>query len=166
MKILVFTEGTILTHRSHAGLTRDEVVERVKGIDYPLTTEYFADSVPIGNCIRKIEAWKQQGATITYLTSRRKPEEVKAIRDVLTRHHFPDGDLLFRSAGEKYSDVAERALPNIIVEDDCESIGGEKEMTYPQIKQELKARIKPVVVKEFAGIGHLPDRIFELLNSH
>ncbi len=145
------------------GLPREQVVELVRNIRQPPTREYFALSVPIGNCVRKIEAWKRQGASIVYLTSRRKPEEVMVIRNVLARFHFPDGELLFRTGDETYGDVAERALPDIVVEDDCESIGGEVEMTYPHVKPELKARIKSIVVKEFGGIDHLPDSVSELL---
>lgn len=46
-------------------------------------------------------------------------------------------------------------IPDILIEDDCESIGGEKEMVYPHIKDELKSKIKSIVVKEFEGIDHL-----------
>jgi hypothetical protein len=58
--------------------------------------------------------------------------------------------------------VAERTLPDILIEDDCECIGGESEMTYPHIRQELKSMIKSIVVKEFSGIDHLPDALSEL----
>ena len=164
MRILIFTEGTILTHRDHADLPREGIVEVVKKVKGPLGNDYFAASVPIGNCVRKIEAWKRQGATILYLTSRRTPEEVQTIEGVLAKYLFPEGELLFRRTGEEYKDVAERALPDVIVEDDCESIGGEEEMTYPHIKQGLKTRIKSVVVKEFGGIDHLPDNVSDLLS--
>ena len=163
MRILIFTEGTILTHRDWIGLPRERIVKLVKSREGLLGVDHFAASVPIGNCVRKIEAWKRQGATILYLTSRRTPEEVRTIRRILTKYNFPQGELLFRNAGEEYKDVAERTLPDIIVEDDCESIGGEEEMTYPRIKEELKTRIKSVVVKEFGGIDHLPDDVSDLL---
>lgn len=167
MRILIFTEGTILTHRSHVGLPRERIVELVKSLKDPPGVEYFANSVPIGNSVRKIEEWKRDGATILYLTSRRRTvEEVQTIRAVLTEYGFPDGELLSRKVGEEYKDVAENALPDVIVEDDCESIGGKEEMTYPHIKQGLKTRIKSVVVKEFGGIDHLPDRVSDLLNYH
>jgi len=80
----------------------------------------------------------------------------------LRKHGFPDGRIFFRHSGERYNGVAESVLPDILIEDDCESIGGRKEMTYPHIKPELKARIKPIVVKEFGGIDHLPDDISAL----
>ena len=164
MRVLIFTEVTILTHRDHVGLPRERIVEVVKRLEDPVGNEYFAASVPIGNCVRKIEAWRRQGATVLYLTSRRTPQEVQTIGGVLAKYLFPDGELLFRKAGEEYKDVAERALPDVIVEDDCESIGGEEEMTYPHIKQELRTRIKSIVVKEFVGIDHLPDNVADLMN--
>jgi hypothetical protein len=180
VKILVFTEGTILIHKNWTGFPREEIVKQVKKWsthsneeleklkktgDAP-SPEYFAASVPIGNSAKKIEAWKKQGATIAYLTSRRKSNEVDIIRDVLKKYEFPEGKLLFRKEGEEYKDVAEKVMPDVIVEDDCESIGGETEMTYPGIRPELKSKVKSVVVKEFGGIDHLPDNIAELMRHH
>jgi len=52
---------------------------------------------------------------------------------------------------------------DVAVEDDCESIGGETEMTYPGIRPELKSKVKSVVVKESGGIDHLPDNLVELM---
>jgi len=59
--------------------------------------------------------------------------------------------------------VAERVMPDILIEDDCESIGGESEMTYPHIREDLKQKIKSIVVKEFQGIDHLPDSLTALI---
>ncbi|OGE71166.1 hypothetical protein A2617_01400 [Candidatus Daviesbacteria bacterium RIFOXYD1_FULL_41_10] len=56
----------------------------------------------------------------------------------------------------------ENVLPDILIEDDCESIGGEIEMCYPNIKPEIKEKIKHIIVKEFQGIDHLPDNLDEL----
>jgi len=180
MKILIFTEGTILTNKRWIGLPREEIVKQVKRWSSlskeelkklqksgaAPSPEYFAGSVPIGNCASKIKTWKIQGATIIYLTSRRKSEEVEIIKDVLRRYNFSTGELFFRQKGEEYKDVAERVLPNIIVEDDCASIGGEEEMTHPHIRPALRSKIKSVVVKEFGGIDHLPDNIEELMRCH
>ena len=180
VKILVFTEGTILTNKKWVGLPREEVVKQVKkwstlsneeleklqkAGDAP-SPEYFAASVPIGNSAKKIDAWKKQGATIVYLTSRRESNEVNIIRDVLKKYEFPEGKLLFRKEGEDYRDVAEKVMPDVIVEDDCESIGGETEMTYSGIRPELKSKVKSIVVKEFGGIDHLPDKVAELMRHH
>jgi len=148
-----------MIHRDWMGLTRDEIVrlvrERRAGGD-------FANSVPILGAVDRLRAWKREGAEIFYLTSRTEAGEVDDIRGVLTRFGFPEGELCFRQPGERYSNVAERVMPDVLVEDDCESIGGEVEMTYPHIRPELKPRIKSVVVREFGGIDHLPDDISAL----
>ncbi len=54
-------------------------------------------------------------------------------------------------------------MPDILIEDDCEGIGGEKEMTYTYIQNDLKSQIKSIPVPEFGGIDHLPDSIEDLL---
>jgi len=158
MKIMVFTEGTIFTHSNWRGLAREEIVRRVKEGERP----DYVGTIPIGDAAKKIQAWSRAGAEIIYLTSRRALDEVKQVRKVLLHYDFPVGRLLFREKDEEYKDVAERALPDILIEDDCESIGGEIEMTYPHIQPEIKAGIISIVVKEFGGIDHLPESLSEL----
>ncbi|HZY47256.1 MAG TPA: hypothetical protein VFE96_05595 [Candidatus Bathyarchaeia archaeon] len=116
----------------------------------------------VGHVSHKLQAWKRQGAEIVYLTHRRKIEDIEKEKLVLAKHDFPKGPIFYREKGEEYRDVAERVRPDLIVEDDCKSIGGEREMTYPHIRPEIKARIKSIVVKEGSGIDHLPDDL-ELL---
>ena len=53
-------------------------------------------------------------------------------------------------------------IPSILIEDDCESIGGENEMTYPYIRPETKGKIHSIIVDEFAGIDNLPDDLCDL----
>ncbi len=77
----------------------------------------------------------------------------------------PEGPVYYRQNGESYQDVAGRILPDLLIEDDCESIGGEPHMTYPHLPAELQARVKSIVVKEFEGIDHLPDVLHDLLNK-
>jgi len=160
MKIMVFTEGTIFTHSNWIGLAREEIVRRIMEGERP----DYAGTVPIGEAARKIQAWSDVGVEILYLTSRRSSEEVEQVREVLQRYSFPSGELFFRLEGEEYKDAAERAMPDVIIEDDCESIGGEIEMTYPHIRPEIKSRIVSIVVKEFGGIDHLPETPSDLLN--
>jgi len=160
MKIMVFTEGTIFSHSNWLGLPREEIVQRVKDGERP----DYAGTIPIGNAAQKIQAWRNVGAEILYLTSRCSPDEVEQARQILQRCGFPEGQLLFRLEEEEYKDVAERAQPDILIEDDCESIGGEIEMTYPHIRPEIKAGIISIVVKEFGGIDHLPDTLTELFS--
>jgi len=163
VKIMVFLHGTAIMHRNALGRTRPERVRQVLDGDESLYD--FASYVPVGNAVRKLQGWKGQGAEILYLSSHRKVEDVEKDRAALRNYGFPDGQIFFRHSGERYSDIAESVLPDILIEDDCESIGGQKEMTYPHIKPELKVRIKSIVVKEFGGIDHLPDDISALVND-
>ena len=157
---MVFTEGTIFSHSGWVGLAREEIVRRVKEGERP----DYAGTIPIGNGAWKLQAWSRAGAEIVYLTSRREPDKVEQVKEVLQRYEFPMGQVLFRLEGEEYKDAAERAMPDILIEDDCESIGGEIEMTYPHIRPEIRAGIISVVVREFGGIDHLPETPSDLLN--
>ena len=160
MRIMVFTEGTIFTHRDWIGLAREEIVRRVKEGERP----DYAGTIPIGKAAGTLQVWSRAGAEIVYLTSRRESDEVEQVRDVLRRYGFPAAQVLSRAEGEEYKDVAERAMPDVIVEDDCESIGGEIEMTYPHIRPDIRARIISIVVKEFGGIDHLPEIPADLMS--
>ncbi|KKQ81354.1 MAG: hypothetical protein UT04_C0075G0001, partial [Candidatus Daviesbacteria bacterium GW2011_GWF2_38_7] len=123
----------------------------------------YLNYIPVGNAVQKLTNWANQGATIHYLSSRRIQPEVEAIKSVLKKYNLPNLDnLYYRQQGEDYKDVAARIMPDVLIEDDCESIGGEKEMTYTHIKPEFKNKIKSVVIKEFAGIDSLPDSISDL----
>ncbi len=159
VRILVFTEGTLLIDGRWAGLPREEMVHRSRSGQ---GSGDFSASIPVGEAVAKLQTWRQQGAAIAYLTSRTRAKEVEAIRTVLDRYVFPEGRLWFRRPGEQYKDVAERVRPHVLVEDDCESIGGEAQMTYPHIRPDVKTQIVSIVVKEFGGIDHLPDDITAL----
>lgn len=162
MKIMVFLHGTAIMHQNALGRTREERVWQVLEGDESLYD--FASYVPIGNVVRKLQTWRRQGAEIVYLSAHKKVEEVEKDTAVLRNYGFPDGQVYFRHGGERYNDVAANVLPDVLIEDDCESIGGEKEMTYPQLKPELQVRIKSIVVKEFGGLDHLPDDVSALAN--
>ena len=165
MRILIFTEGTIIMPKNAVGHTREEIVKQSKGFFWLFRDKSVRDYksyIPIGNAVKKLWNWEKDGAEILYLTSRKKPEEIKQVQNVLKKFKFPDGQFLFRRKNEEYKDVAERIIPDILVEDDCESIGGIDEMTITHIKTEIKKRIKSIPVKEFGGIDHLPDKISAL----
>lgn len=160
MRILVFLHGTTIMHRAALGQTREERVKQVKRRD-PSVTDYTA-YVPVSNAVAKLARWQGQGADILYLSSHRMAENVAKDADVLERFGFPTGELLFRQPGEDYADVARRAMPDVLIEDDCESIGGQVQMTYPHLWPEEKARITGIVVREFEGIDHLLDTLVDL----
>ncbi|MEO8582119.1 MAG: hypothetical protein ABI425_06145 [Patescibacteria group bacterium] len=163
MKILIFTEGTALMHSSAKNVDRNERV-RQSSSDLPELNR-FGTYIPNGDVVSKLIKWKQQGAEIHYLTSRKIAEEVNDVRSVLEKYSFPDKqNLHFRQEGQEYKDVAEEVLPDVLIEDDCESIGGEKEMTYPHMSSETKARVRSIVTREFEGIDQLPENLATLLS--
>jgi hypothetical protein len=151
MRLLVFLHGTTLMHPGAIGRTREERVAQVRaGVD-PALHDYAA-YVPVEGVVAKLRRWQAQGAEITYLSSHRDPADAV----VLEKHGFPPGRIVARGPGESYGDVAEREIPDVLIEDDCESIGA-GEITYPQIRADVRTRITSIVVPEFGGLDGLPD---------
>jgi len=161
MKIMVFLHGTAIMHRRALGRTREERVRQVLHDDE--SVKDFGSYVPVDGAVQKLQAWSRQGADIIYLSSQQAAADLEKDRLVLQTHRFPEGPVFYRQAGEAYADIAERILPDILIEDDCESIGGQAEMTSPHLSPALRSRIKCIVVKEFGGIDHLPEDISGLL---
>jgi hypothetical protein len=160
VRIMVFLHGTTIMHRGGLGRTRAERVKQVaNGED---SVEDLWRYVPIGNAVEKLRTWEAQGASIVYLSSHQVASAVEADRAVLKRHSFPTGRVLYREPHGTYQGIVEEVVPDVLIEDDCESIGGESEMVYPQLRPELKAKITSITVPEFAGIDHLPDDIHAL----
>jgi len=146
-------------HKNAVGLERKAIIDQV--ISGEPSVKDYAHYVVIGNANEKVKKWFNQGAEIIYVTSRKEYKEIQDIQNLLNENNFPKGKLEYREQNEEYKDVGEKIMPDILIEDDCESIGGEKEMVYPHIKSELKGKINSVVVKEFEGIDRLPDNISE-----
>jgi len=160
---MVFTEGTITIHKTAINLSRNEQILHAR--NKIVIPGYFFDFIPIGGAVKKLTKWKNQGAEILYLTSRKKPDEVEDVKKGLQRDDFPDGQLLFRQEEEEYKDVAERVIPDVLIEDDYESHGGIEFATITHVKPEIKTKIKSIMIKEFTGIDHLPDEISALLQT-
>ena len=160
MKILVFTEGTITVHPQAKGLCREEIVQQsLNRNTNDVEIEDYKNYILLGNPRQKLASWKKQGADILYLTSRTKPKEIDLVRETLKKYELLDYEnLFFRENNENYAEVAERLMPDILIEDDCESIGGKDEMTITHVKPEIKKKIKSIVVKEFSGLDHLPEK--------
>lgn len=163
MKILVFLHGTTIMHKNAKRLTREEIIKQVTEGDE--SVHDYASYIPVGNAVKKLQEWKGQGAKICYLSSHKNAKDVEKDKFVLKKYAFPDGQIFYRRNREEYKDVVERIqpLPDVIVEDDCESIGGKVEMVYPNLKLELKNKINSMVVKEFGGIDYIPDEISQLM---
>lgn len=174
MKILVFLQGTIIMHKNAEGKTRQEIIQQV--IDQEESVRDFNSYIPIGNAPEKLQKWVSQGTEICYLSALTKNKKARgdemvgeagfeAEKGILEKYNFPKGEIHHRESDEDYKDVIERMspLPDIIIEDDCESIGGKKEMTYPHLSPEIKSKIKSIAIKEFDGIGALPYKISSLI---
>lgn len=154
MRLIVFLHGTVLMHSAALGRKRAERVAQVVAGDP--TIRAYAGYVPVDGAVAKLRRWHDAGAAIDYLSSHKDRPDVAADKLVLRKHGFPDGHVFFRAPGETYGDIAARELPDVLIEDDCESIGAHH-ITYPQIRPDARERIKSIVVPEFGGIDHLPD---------
>ena len=160
MKILVFLGGTTLVDKNLIAPTREEMVKRSR--EREKYGGLSGELVPVGNCVSKLKDWKEHGAEIVYFSATRKPEHLLKSKETLKANGFPDGEVYYRGPAKSYAQIAQEINPDVIVEDDCESIGGEKEMIYPNMAQSFKSRIVSIVVKEFQGLDHLPDDPEEL----
>lgn len=160
MKILVFLQGTLTMGKSGLGKTREERVQQ--SLNHEASYIEPSNYIPIDNAVEKLKEWRSQGAEIFYLSSNKNQEEIAKDQTVLEKYNFPNCPIIYRQNNQSYADVVEHLIPDILIEDDCESIGGKNEMVYPHIKPELKTKIKSIVIKEFAGIDHIPDDIKQL----
>jgi hypothetical protein len=142
--ILIFAEGTVLGPRT--------IIEFLNIGKY----------VPIKHAINKIAKWSEQGANIIYLTSRSKREEVDEVRMILLNNGFLGSYLYYREKDEEYKDIAEAIIPNILIEDNCRSIGGKRHLTITHVDKSIKSRIRSIVIEEIKGVDHLSDAISEL----
>jgi hypothetical protein len=161
MRIMVFLHGTALMQRSALGRPREERVRQVRQAE--ASVRDFASYVPVGGVAAKLRGWADQGAEIVYLSSHSNAQDVGTDEAVLAEHGFPAGPVFFRGGGEEYGDVVERVWPDVLIEDDCESIGGEPHMTYPHASPEVRLKVASIVVREFGGLDHLPDSLSELV---
>ena len=162
MRIMVFLHGTIIMYKAGFGRTREERVKQV--VDREKSVMDFASYIPVDNAVAKLRRWHEQGVEISYLSSHKNIEDMQKDKSILRKYNFPNGEILFRKSDEDYKDIVERIIPTILIEDDCESIGGKKQMVFPHIEPGVKIKIKSIVVKEFGGIDHLPDEITDLMN--
>lgn len=161
MKIAVFLHGTVIMHPNAAGLSREDRAKQV--VENEASIFDFANYIPVDGAVQKLKFWESQGAEIIYLSSHENVKDIEKDQIVLKRYDFPEGEIYWRQNKESYAEMVEKIMPDILIEDDCESIGGEVEMCYPEIKPELKSKIKHIIVKEFQGIDHLPDNIQDLI---
>ena len=160
-------------HKNELNLSRKEIVQQI--LDEEESVRDFVNDIPIGNAAEKLQKWSEQGAEICYLSALTESktaradetvlgeEGLEADKRVLDKYGFPEGEIFHRESGEEYKDVIEKMdpLPDVLIEDDCESIG-EDEITYNSLDPDTKLKIKSILIKEFGGIDHLPDNIAEI----
>ena len=147
MKIAIFLHGTTIMQKGAEGLSREERAKQV--VDNEVSVHDYANYIPVDSAVDKLNKWINQGAEIVYLSSHESEGDVAKDKTVLNKYNFPVGPIYFRRSGETYAHLVE-------------NIGGEIEMCYPNIKPEIKEKIKHIIVKEFQGIDHLPDNLDEL----
>src|SRR5919197_3697130 len=111
---MVFLHGTAIMHRNAVGSTREERVEQSRRGDESLRA--YAAYVPVDGAVAKLRAWASQGAEIVYVSSHRRAENVEKDRSVLEKYGFPAGEVFFRRAGEEYKVIAERVIPDVLIE--------------------------------------------------
>lgn len=141
--VLIFAEGTILKPKSLFSLYNHNAY------------------LPIGNAVELITFWSKQDINIVYCTSR-KNKSAQHMADLLNRYGFRGVYLIARDKGETYKNIIESLQPNILIEDDCKSIGGAWQMCITKVEPKLKEKIVAIAVAEFKGIDHLPKEIGEL----
>lgn len=143
MKIMIFAEGTILKPKSLLLLYNHRFY------------------IPIGNAAALTGTWSQQDAEIIYCTSR-KGKQAEEIAQLLMQYGFTGSKLYFREGRQKYQDIIESVRPDILIEDDCRSIGGSWQMCITHVAPEIKNTIKSIIVQEFKGIDHLSASVQDL----
>lgn len=141
--IMLFVEGTILKPKSWFSLYNHN------------------GYIPIGNAVKIIKTWQQQGANIIYCTSRKK-SQADDIANLLKIYGFVGSFLVSREQKESYKDIVEMLRPDILIEDDCKSIGGGWQRCITKVNKEVKEKILSIVVPEFKGIDNLPVDIEQL----
>ena len=155
MKVGVFLHGTAIMHATAAGVGRDERVQQVRRRN-PSVRE-FTSYIPTPGTAVKLAAWQQQGASLIYLSSHRRPEDLRADEAVIRRHGFPEGPVHGRAEAEDYGALVERLGLDALVEDDCESIGGTAQTCAAQLTVAGRQSPRCIVLPEFTGLAALPD---------
>lgn len=137
-KIMIFVEGTILKPK------HNNFFSRINMNGY----------IPISNAIDTLKNWQEQGYEIIYLTSQTGRRAMRMAQH-LDELGFVGSMVGYRQRYQDYITLIKEELPDILIEDDCESIGGENYMCSANLSDELKSKIKIIKVKEFEGIDNV-----------
>jgi hypothetical protein len=109
---------------------------------------------PIGNAVSIINTLHDKGNKI-FLCSYVRKKRYHFIQSIMDYYGVKYNEILCRDKGEQYSDLVENACPDILIEDDCRSIGGEKEWCITNVHKEIKRNIQSIIVKEYSGIDQI-----------
>lgn len=136
MRIMIFIEGTTF-------YTRPLLF---------LFTKYGYK--PIGNAVKTVNMLYDKGHEI-YLCSYVRKARYCFIKAIVDFYGMNYTEILCREKDETYSEIVEQLKPDILIEDDCKSIGGLKECCITHVKEEIKQNIQSIIVAEFAGIDSI-----------
>ena len=106
---------------------------------------------PIGNAVEVINSLHGKGHYI-FLCSYVHRSRYNFIKSVIDFYGIDYTEILCRGKAEKYSDIVERIRPDVLIEDDCKSIGGVKNCCINDVREDIRANIKSIIVPEFSGI--------------
>lgn len=134
-KIMIFTEGTILKPKYN------NILSRISMTTY----------IPINNAIETLKKWQEEGYEVIYLTSLKGRRAMKMAQH-LDELGFTGSMVGYRQKNQDYATLIKEELPDILIEDNCLSVGGEQNMCYNLLSDELKKEIEHIVVEEFKGI--------------
>lgn len=109
---------------------------------------------PIGNAVEIVNMLYSKGYEI-FLCSYVRKSRYNFIKSVVDFYGMKYTEILCRDKNEQYSEIVERIKPDVLIEDDCKSIGGLKECCITNVKEEIKTNIKSIIVPEFAGIDNV-----------
>ena len=140
-KIMIFVEGTILKPK------RDNIISRICVNSY----------VPIDNAIETLKKWQEEGYEIIYLTSLCGRRAMRMAQH-LDELGFVGSMVGYRQPRQSYATLIKEEMPDILIEDDCLSVGGKENMCYNLLSEDIKKKIKHIVVKEFKGIDN--DKLY------
>lgn len=110
--------------------------------------------VPIGQSVKIINDLYDKGNEI-YLCSYVRKKRYYFIKSIMDFYGVKYTEILCRDKKEQYHNLVERICPDVLIEDDCKSIGGEKEWCITNVKKEVKQNIKSIIVEEFKGIDNI-----------
>jgi ribonucleotide monophosphatase NagD (HAD superfamily) len=137
-KIMIFVEGTILKPK------HNNIFSKMNMTGY----------VPINNSIETIKKWQEEGYEIIYLTSLKSRKAMKMAQH-LDELGYTGSMVEYRQKNQNYATLIKDELPDILIEDDCKSIGGMENTCYNLLDEKTKKYIKHIVVEEFGGIDNV-----------